>query len=117
MPRSRARWTQAMAASLRCGSVKVSHEPKPISEISRSLLPSLRYFMAASERPASAGAFTWGAPQRSRELSHSEEVLDIAAARLAQVLIACAADCGRPAWRRRHARAASESAISSLRLG
>jgi hypothetical protein len=25
--------------------VKVSHEPKPISESTRSLLPSFRYFM------------------------------------------------------------------------
>src|ERR1700730_9077657 len=33
-----------MASCLRCGSVNVSHEPKPISEIRSSLFPSFRYF-------------------------------------------------------------------------
>jgi hypothetical protein len=32
------------ASCLRCGSVNVSREPKPISEINRSLVPSFRYF-------------------------------------------------------------------------
>src|SRR5580698_9208667 len=48
MPRSSARCTQAIAPARRCGSLKVSQEPKPISETCKSLVPSLRYFIGDS---------------------------------------------------------------------
>jgi hypothetical protein len=44
-PRSRARWTQATAFSLRVPLENVSQEPKAISETTRSLEPNLRYFI------------------------------------------------------------------------
>src|ERR1700739_1704948 len=48
IPRAKARSTQARAASASTPTPKVSQEPKEISETSRSLAPSLRYFIGRS---------------------------------------------------------------------